>query len=445
MDIGPKTLFYFNRFLYIIFMNKTIITFITLFLTALPCFAQGKLVKDAIKATTRRAPKPIRVKTYVPTTGAYRNISVEVPTSVNKKMLQSIDNISERVTLVNLGTAYAPSYPLDFLNATYKRTPLVEAETRNAHNLIHRVHRAYTSKGFLDKKTSEELKAAVEETVVNKSLKSFLLRSLEEQNFTMFITDLAEYYTLPKNYIVSQNIAHLQHLNMKDAFVESASNYLLRHPHKTNFKLRLFLSHPAVSEQLKNNIQHFLQIPVIPAEEVAYLKTLLGEIYTQNARTISLSKSSPQIQKAYASHVAMRMELEAFIKENGRMPKFNTLSLEERNLKTNIDFLLNHAQLNPIYVPEIVAEVDAIKALAQKYAIKYSSKEVVKQKFEQFVKETGRVWPRGLEPQTSSSNLNAGPISAEESLLHEELLHHISYDSQFHAEIHEIARRYQTK
>ena len=444
MDIGPKTLFYFNRFLYIIFMNKTIITFIAVSLTALPSFAQkGKVIKTVVRTPTiTRTPK---VKTYVPKSGYYKGVKIDVPSKINKKMLNTLDNISERVTIISLGSSYASSAPLDFLNATYKNEPLVQAEIKKAHNLIHSIHRAWTSKGYFDQEATSRLKQAIEETIVNKSLKEALLRSLEEQNLNMLITDLADYYTLPKNYIVSLNVKHLTGLNSTEAFVESATNYLLRHPHKTNFTLRQLLKHPAVSEQLKGNIQHFLQIPVISAEDVPYLKNLLAEIYGQHVRTISLSKSSPQIQKAYASHVAMRIELEKFIAQHGRMPKFNTTSLEERNLKTNIDFLLNHAQLFPTSISEIRAEIKAIAELAEKYEIHYPSQEVVLEKFEQFVKNTGRTWTRGFEPEEVSGNAKLQPVSVEEAQLHEEICYHISNDSYFYSKLQNIVRKYNSK
>ncbi len=350
---------------------KTFITTLSILALSAPfSFAQkGKIVRQVLKPGSIRAssamkqigPKvpqlnpnhfiiPVKLETHVARAALQRleqNLQVSIRPSQDAVAQAMSHRTADANNLLLISSARSNSPLKDILNAEEMFRQWYLPEVKKANALLTQVA-VMKENGtlFANQAAMEQLQTSIENTVINASLKQNLAQAIQRQDYASLVRDLADYYTLPRNYAARLDLQHLASLDAAEAFSTAAAGYLARNPHKINLKWRRLMTHPAVSAQTKEALQGFIDKNELSAAELEELKSLLTDAYRQHAQALSALRHSPEIQNAVQTYTLYITKLKDFVAEYGRLPKWNTLNRAEQNLQQEL-FLLtmrdNHA------------------------------------------------------------------------------------------------------
>lgn len=233
--------------------------------------------------------------------------------------------------LLRISLARSSSPAKQILNAEAVFQKWYIPEVKNANKLLTRIaNMKKEGTLFTDASAMQELEKTIAETVVNNSLRRYLLRDIAKQDYIALIQDLADYYTLPRNYAAQPDLGHLAVLDAPDAFATSAAGYLVRHPHKINLKWRRLMTHPAVSQQTQEAMQAFINKNSISMTDFEELHALLKDAYVQHATALTALRQAPEIQGSIEVYEEYLTKLKTFIAQNGRLPSWNTADPAEQ-------------------------------------------------------------------------------------------------------------------
>lgn len=321
-------------------------------------------------------------------------------------------NTTPSVTLSAVSRARIPTDEKVVLNQVYKTTQ----ETRQAYALLNTLMKdpLYYISNEAGQKKGLEL---IDQTVINKSLRSSLRSSLLSRDVQSLIENLVNYYTLTHSPVLTTTagMTDLLHLDGKEAFIDTAFNYLLMHPHKVNRKLRYMMQSTLVTNETKGVIQHFINMPkpasMSGAEKMVF-RSALAEAYTQYARGVQAAKSAESTIETVTVYARTLAELQEFVKANGRLPKWNSTDTNELMLHSRTEILMQDGHANHF---EPVEKISAqIKTLLAQYAPVYPSEPETLNQLRSFINKNHRF------PQARPGNPG---VSDEEANLYDALMH----------------------
>lgn len=335
--------------------------------------------------------------------------------NLNKSFTREFTPIPSRQEengFIRIGRARTHSPIKEVLNAETVFQKGYLPEIKNANRLLTRIA-TMNSKGmlFTDAAAMQKLEETINKTIVNDSLRQYLLEDLANQDYPALIKDLADYYTLSRNYAARLEIGYLSAQNAADAFAFAASSYLERHPHKINLKWRRLMRHPAVSKQLQESLQTFINKNSISNADLEMLQPLLKEAYLQHATALSALKSAPELQASAQVYQEYLDRLKDFVAKNNRLPLWNMVDEEERALAQELEVLILHDDhiLEPFN-----SLTTQIKEIINQYKIVPTPFEEVLPKIQDFYQKHHRL------PQIYSNNPQT---AAEEIDLYEQYVY----------------------
>ena len=337
-------------------------------------------------------------------------------------------NATPNLTVPAISRAHELTTEKAILNKMYE----AKLETKQANTLLNTLMKDPLY--YITKEEGQKAGLAlIDKTVTNRSLRAFLRADLLSRDVHMLVEDLVNYYTLSHSPILKETpeMMDLMHLDGKEAFVDTAYDYLLTHPHKVNLKLRHMMQSPLVANETKGVIQHFINMPnpnSMSRGDKATLRGALSDAYTQYARGIQSAKTTDNMKETVTVYARTLTDLQEFVKANGRLPKWSTLDNNELMLYTRTETLMNDDRANHF---EPVAKLSAqIKALFAEYAPAYPSEQETLKQLKVFMNKNHRF------PQARPGNPG---VSEEEANLNEAVMHWlIKGTSPFQAAMNEI-------
>lgn len=230
----------------------------------------------------------------------------------------------------------------------------------------------------LDEEECETITALVLQNIKNHSLKTYLLRSLDNRNIYMLDLDLAEYFSLDKPVALA------------------AFNYTLRHPHQQTLMMRRLLNNPLVDEEVKKPLLEFLSKSKIKPEEFPAFQTAISNVYQQYQDRIAAATESEIVQTQVNYYAQLLDRLGDFIASspNNRRPKWNTANPKEMNLLDEIEWVQQNEPRNQF--DPLLPYQKALRLVWDSAAPTYLTQEETLKLYEEFVKETGLFYPRSL-------------------------------------------------
>lgn len=315
-------------------------------------FAQnkGKIVKQVMSAATEKTPAALS-RAVSGTAAALSKEAASYAANANARFpmerrnllsgnaVQETPVLNEKDLARRLSTAMALSKNKKVLNYA----AALEQERTQARRL------AATLKDFqtlnLSTLKEEELKKKISEVIVNNSLQRFLLGSIAEKNYTQFMRDLSNYYSLSVEFMASYELRFIAPQDVREIFAQTALEYMKAHPHKVNLKLREILKSPFVSDTVKASLRSFVALAQIqPQHESAFL-TVLREAHKQYTAGLANARSQEDIAQTIAVYKEATAELEAFTSRYHRSPRWNA-PMPERRLYNKLLILIMHNQAN---------------------------------------------------------------------------------------------------
>ncbi len=390
-------------------------------------FAQnaGKEIATGVKAAEKVA---AGVAKNAPKVGV--KISPKLKAPKLPKIYVPTFNATPALTIQAVSRAHTLTVEKVILNQVHQAT----LETRQAYTLLNTL-----MKDPLYYLSSEEGQQAglalIDKTVTNRSLRTFLRTDLLARDAHMLVEDLVNYYTLSHSPVLHEtySMANLLHLDGQEAFVDTAFDYLLTHPHKVNLKLRHMMQSQLVANETKGTIQHFINMPD-PAgasgAEKTVLRGALADAYTQYARGVQGAKSADNTKETVAVYARTLTDLQEFVKANGRLPKWNTADSNELMLYTRTETLMHDDRANHFEpVEKLTAQ---IKALFAEYAPVYPSEQETLKQLKTFMGKSHRF------PQARPGNPG---VSEEEANLNEAVMYWlIKGNSPFQSAMNEMLK-----
>lgn len=205
-----------------------------------------------------------------------------------------------------------------------------------------------------------EVKTWVENQIINKTLKKTLLTLLEQKKYAQMAQELSDYYAIP----LDRDLLALSQKNMRETVVESALAYTKRHPHKPNLPLRELLKSEKVNARTKENIQRYLNNPVMVNVVPMGFKTMVRTAYKQHYKGVRQAVNSPEVQATVMSYNKTVAELRKFVAKHHRQPRWNA-PLAERRLYNKLQLIMVHNVTNCFCEAETVKQ--EIRAILAKY------------------------------------------------------------------------------
>lgn len=339
-------------------------------------------------------------------------------------------NATPVLTIPAVGHAHAMTDEKVILNQVHQATQ----ETRQAYTLLTTLMKDPIY--YITKEEGQQAGLAlIDQTVTNKSLRTFLRTDLLARDVHMLVEDLINYYTLSHTPVLkcTPGMEDLLHMGGKEAFVDTAFDYLLTHPHKVNLKLRHMMQSKLVANETKGVIQHFINMPdpaAASGAEKATLRGALADAYTQYARGVQGAKEAPNTKETVIVYARTLADLQEFVKANGRLPKWNTSDSNELMLFTRTETLMSDDRAN--HFEPVVKFSSQIKALFAEYAPAYPTEQETLTQLRAFINKNHRF------PQSRPGNSG---VSDEEATLYDALLHWlIKGNSPFQSAMNEMVK-----
>lgn len=322
---------------------------------------------------------------------------------LNRELQQSLALTVQRATLESKDLPPLPQQPYKifalnlpeqkFLSLDAKEQAFYAPETDQATQLLQQFQYDIAFNGNVSDAALASLQNGLF-FVQNDFLRNLLENALAAKDFDQFALELSDYYTLDKS------------------FEDAAFSYTVRHPHKRTLQLRRFMLNPFINEELKKPITNFLAAREIQPAQYEAFKTALTNLHQAYSQLQTQALSAPGIQAQQEYYANLIDRVEAFVTQNGRLPKWNTRSQQEREFCNEIGNALSNDTLS---IPVLEASQNGLKMILAKYATKHRSRQETLAAFEAFVKTTGLMYPR---PVTESNT-----VLKEEELLYDDLMY----------------------
>lgn len=408
-------------------------------LLATAAFAQkSKLVKQAVSAATENVPaaaadaaRAAAISAQNAQRAAYAAGATDrfpaLRSSSKGQMPTATTPINQSAMLRRLGTAMALSKNKEILNYA----TALEKERFQARRL------ADTLKDFqtlnLNTLKEEDLKAKISETIINSSLKNFLMGSIAEKNYLQFMRDLSNYYSLSVDFMSSYELRFISPQDVREIFAQTALEYMKAHPHKVNLKLREILKSPFVSDTLKASLRSFVSLPKIQPQHESGFLTVLREAHKQYTAGLSYVRSQEDITETIAVYQEAAAELEAFTSLHHRAPRWNA-SLPERRLYNKLLVLIMHNQANQF--KQVTVYVTKMQRLLTQYPRINNTAEETLEKLQDFIEE------HGFFPRTVEAGSEGEQIPEEELALYESIMFWETTDNNFQRTVSALQKKF---
>ncbi len=237
------------------------------------------------------------------------------------------------------------------------------------------------------------LGTAILQTIKNHALQTYLLKALTKKQVLVMQRDLSEYFCFNKPFAVC------------------AFSYTVRHPHQQILMMRRLLNNPLVDEDVKARVRTFLAKPQITLEDSPQFVDAINQLYNQYHRRMLAAQESEVIQMQVAYYTKLIDRLGDFIAKHERIPKWNTTDPQEAQLFDELEWV-ELQQQNNTFEP-IASYQQTIELTLQMAAPAYLTQDETVALFEQFVKETHRIYPRSLRDKGAAGQI---PFAREEEL-----------------------------
>lgn len=232
----------------------------------------------------------------------------------------------------------------------------------------------------LDDESALVIASSILTNVKNHTLQTYLLQSLSRQDLAMLDKDLTEYFCLGKPFEIA------------------AFNYTLRHPHQQVLMMRRLLNNPLVDEEVKRPVRAFLHKNKIKPEEFPAFQQAISNLQTQYSERLKAVQESNIIQTQVAYYTKLLERLKNFIvRHDGRRPEWNTKDPEEFQLFEEIEWVQQSQDRN-LFEP-LSSYHKALNWMWESAAPTYLTREDTVALFDEFVKTTGRIYPRSLRDE----------------------------------------------
>lgn len=238
--------------------------------------------------------------------------------------------------------------------------------------------------------------------VRNASLRGFLTQSLNEQTYDTFLQDLADYYSIPVKFVSSLELRFVSTQFPSEAFAKSAVNYLMRHPHKMNLKLREIMKSPLVADSVKEILRKFVASPQLTAQQQHALHNLLRDVHEMYEE--SLVKARGMEALTISTYNDTYVRLQDFVARHGRVPAWHGEE-QERLLFNRIWVIMQYNSSN--HFAEVATYQEKIQEILEAYPQKYITLEETTQRLDAYVAEHGTVptWPEDRSQLTYADAL----------------------------------------
>ncbi len=267
-----------------------------------------------------------------------------------------------------------------------------------------------------------EISQAIVDHIKNPTLRTMLLNSLERFDIGSMALDLMDYFSLDKT------------------FEQAAFDYTIRHPHRINLNMRRLMYNPLVDDGIKTRLRYFIEAPVISPESYPQFRIVLRAAHLQFQLRLSAAKQSDIIQ-AHAQYLQdITNRLSDFIVKNNRLPKWNTRSLNERELFDELDWLYAHKSLNNFDpLTDYWKALQTIVDSAPPHILPLQETVTL---YEEFVKTTHRTYPHSVREKLKKDEI----AFEQEELLWDSLEHwRIQNERKIRLMLQEILNKYMPK
>lgn len=388
-----------------------------LFATA--SFAQkGKIVKQAVSAATENisavsataATHAAAAAAKASRQAALASGAAEISSPI-RPMLKGTHPTAEALNQNEMIRRFSTAMALSKNKEVLNYATALERERTQARRL------AATLKDFqtlnLNTLKEEELKDKISETIINRSLQRFLMGSIAAKNYTQFMRDLSNYYSLSVEFMASYELRFIAPQDVREIFAQTALEYMKAHPHKVNLKLREILKSPFVSDTLKASLRSFVALSQIqPQHESAFL-TVLREAHKQYTAGLAHVRSQEDITETIAVYQEAAAELEAFTNRYHRSPRWNA-PLPERRLYNKLLILIMHNQANQFR--QVTNYVTKMQRLLTQYPRINKTADETLELLQDFIQEKG-FFPRAVSSAPSDVQIPEDELDLYESVL----------------------------
>lgn len=385
--------------------------------------ASVAVVKNTAAQSLSPSVRPIR---EVPVVSVAKVPAENKASSVSAKVTKEFSSpslIDDKVFLDRIGQAMSFSQTKKTLNYATQ----LEQERAKARQIVATLKNYQTLN--LDEIRENELMDRLNELVLNRSLLSFLNKSLENKNYTQFMRDLSNYYSLSVDFLSSYELRFIPPQDVREIFAQTALAYMKQHPHKMNLKLREIIKSPFVDETLKSFLRTFIAMDKIqPLHEGRFL-IVLRQAHKQHTSGLANARDEEEIAGTVAAYQELLEDLTEFTSRYHRSPRWNA-PMPERRLHNKLLMLIAYNKANQF--KQVLPYIAQIKTLLTQYpSIGLTVDEILKQ-VETFIKVNGH-FPRQI------SEVPAGETLSDEELnLYEGIVYWESLRNDFRDKINEL-------
>ena len=368
---------------------KNTILILLLTISPLLVHAQGQLVKGAAKAATAKGVS--KAVTGVPAGAGFRVVN---GTFINTN-LRPLTAATEGEILATV-MSNSPTKTLLNRQHTY------DLERYTAKAILGKAQQLQPRLDLGDLAAREALLTEII-AVRNDALHDFLSQSIKTQNYEQFLMDLADYYSVPVEFISSTELRFIASKNPAETFAQSAANYMVRHPHKINLKFREIMKNPFLEASLKDLLRGYIAARSLTPVQQHQLLELLKEAYTQHTK--SIVQAEHNAQSTVIVYQEMLARLEQFVAQHGRLPAWHSGNPQERLLFNRISVIMEHNQTN--FFKDVLPLREKIQTILESYPKKYITLDETTDRLIEYVEKHGTTpsWPEDETTLTYAEGL----------------------------------------
>lgn len=292
------------------------------------------------------------------------------------------------LALFNEGTIYATVMPETAAKKVlnYKTTYDIER------NLAKKVLGTSQNLNLLSDPNASDLLLSEIVTIRNASLQNFLFNSLAEKDYELFLQDLSDYYSIPVEFVTTLELRFISPKNPEVVFANSVVNYMTRHPHKMNLKLREIMKNPLLDGELlgdrplKEVLHEYISRP-LTVERQAEFSVFLKEAYKKHTKSLTLARKEAEATVAIYQDLLLR--LQDFVARHGRVPAWSHGDEQERRLYNRLSVIMEHSTFNNF--ANVLPYKQQIQAILDTYPKKYISLDETTERLIAYVEQHGKV------------------------------------------------------
>ena len=292
------------------------------------------------------------------------------------------------LALFNEGAIYATVMPETAAKTVlnYKTTYDIER------NLAKKVLGTSQKLDLLSDPNASELLLSEIITIRNASLQNFLFNSLAEKDYELFLQDLSDYYSIPVEFVTTLELRFISPKNPEEVFANSVVNYMTRHPHKMNLKLREIMKNPLLDGELlgdrplKEVLHEYISRPLTVQRQEEF-SVFLKEAYKKHTKSLTLARKEAEATVAIYKDLLIR--LQDFVARHGRVPAWSRGEEQERRLYNRLSIIMNHSTFNNFSA--VLPYKQQIQAILEAYPKKYISLDETTDRLIAYVEQHGKM------------------------------------------------------